>query len=200
MGRFKVPPGWVCQAYRFEIDRPSDHPVIASHQGARRFAWNWALSLIEEQLHARDVFRVLAIRQGASIEEAEEYAAQAAAIPYLVELNDQRQKTHEARVAPGRAKDDELHLVSEWCPWTKEAMRYIWNRVKDEVAPWWAENSKECYSSAFESLAQAFKDHFASRDGIRKGSAVGWRSRLVQVQGPLWSSVGRVYDRGHRNP
>jgi hypothetical protein len=107
VGKFKVPPGWVCQAYRFEVDCPSRHPAVASHQGARRSTWNWALGLIEEQLHARDVFRVLAIHQGASLEEAEEYATRAAAIPYLVELNEERRKAHETKVVAGEAKPDE---------------------------------------------------------------------------------------------
>ncbi|MHB1555098.1 MAG: hypothetical protein ACYCZP_14415, partial [Acidimicrobiales bacterium] len=163
MGKLEVLPGWVCQAYRFEVDRPSRHRSIPSHEGARRFAWNWARTLIEDQLHARETFRVLALRQGATLLEAEEFATGASRIPYLVEMNEQRGRKHE-----------KLNPVSEWCPWSKEAMRYIWNRVKDEVAPWWAENSKECYSSAFEALAQAFKNHFDSKDGKRKGPQVGW--------------------------
>jgi hypothetical protein len=28
-------------------------------------------------------------------------------------------------------------------PWTLPALRREWNRTKDQVAPWWAENSKE---------------------------------------------------------
>jgi len=29
-----------------------------------------------------------------------------------------------------------------------------WNEVKDEAAPWWAENSKECYSAGIADLVQ----------------------------------------------
>jgi hypothetical protein len=29
-------------------------------------------------------------------------------------------------------------------PWTLHALRTCWNQEKHEVAPWWAENSKEC--------------------------------------------------------
>lgn len=90
MGKLEVPPGWVCQAYRFEVDRPSRHPSISSHEGGRRFAWNWARTLIEDQLHARETFRVLALRQGATLPEAEEFATGASRIPYLVEMNEQR--------------------------------------------------------------------------------------------------------------
>jgi putative transposase len=30
--------------------------------------------------------------------------------------------------------------------WNLAALRKEWNRLKDQVAPWWAENSKEAYS------------------------------------------------------
>jgi putative transposase len=40
-------------------------------------------------------------------------------------------------------------------PWTLPALRQEWNRVKDQVAPWWAENSKEAYSSGLDGLASA---------------------------------------------
>jgi putative transposase len=32
-------------------------------------------------------------------------------------------------------------------PWTLPGLRREWNRAKDEVAPWWPENSKEAYSA-----------------------------------------------------
>ncbi len=112
MGKFKVPPGWVCQAYRFEVDRPSRHPAVASHQGARRSTWNWALGLIEEQLHAREVFRVLAIHQGAPLDDADEYTTKVATIPSLVELNDKRREVHEARVKAGTAKEGDHDTCS----------------------------------------------------------------------------------------
>jgi putative transposase len=62
-------------------------------------------------------------------------------------------------------------------PWSMPAMRRYWNRVKDEVAPWWAANSKEAYTSAFEALAAAFGNFFDSRDGTRKGPRVGFCAR-----------------------
>ncbi|MHB8288867.1 MAG: hypothetical protein ACYDEY_06465 [Acidimicrobiales bacterium] len=31
-------------------------------------------------------------------------------------------------------------------PWSLPALRRAWNKAKAEVAPWWAENSKEYYS------------------------------------------------------
>ena len=59
-------------------------------------------------------------------------------------------------------------------PWSLPALRREWNRVKGEVAPWWRENSKEAYSSGLDALAQAFKNHFDSGAGGRRGRRVGW--------------------------
>ena len=82
MGKLEVPPGCICQAYRFEIDRPSRYRSISSHEGAKRFAWNWALKLIEHQLHARDTYRVLALRQGATMDEAVDWSRAMVLVPW----------------------------------------------------------------------------------------------------------------------
>lgn len=58
--------------------------------------------------------------------------------------------------------------------WTLYAMRRWWNEWKDEIAPWWRENSKEAYSSAFEWLSQALRNWSDSRKGRRAGCRVGW--------------------------
>ena len=34
-------------------------------------------------------------------------------------------------------------------PWTLPALRRWWNLHKDELAPWWAQNSKEAYNSGW---------------------------------------------------
>ena len=52
-------------------------------------------------------------------------------------------------------------------PWTLPTLRKEWNRAKYEVAPWWAENSKEAYSSGLDGLARALKNFADSRDGRR---------------------------------
>jgi putative transposase len=39
-------------------------------------------------------------------------------------------------------------------PWTLPALRREWNRAKHQVAPWWAENSKEAYSSGLDGPAR----------------------------------------------
>jgi putative transposase len=62
-------------------------------------------------------------------------------------------------------------------PWTLPALRREWNRAKHEVAPWWAENSKEAYNSGLDALARALKNWSDSRSGRRKGRPVGFPRR-----------------------
>ncbi len=63
---------------------------------------------------------------------------------------------------------------NEKADWSMYAQRRWWNEWKNEIAPWWAEYSKEAYNSAFESLAAALNNHFASKTGRRKGKRMGW--------------------------
>ena len=58
--------------------------------------------------------------------------------------------------------------------WTMYAMRRWWNEWKQEIAPWWRQNSKEAYNSAFEWLSLALKNWSDSRKGRRCGRPVGW--------------------------
>jgi putative transposase len=59
-------------------------------------------------------------------------------------------------------------------PWTLPTLRREWNGAKDRVAPWWAENSKEAYSSGLDGLARALKNWGDSRNGRRKGRLMGF--------------------------
>jgi putative transposase len=59
-------------------------------------------------------------------------------------------------------------------PWTLPALRREWNRAKHQVAPWWADNSKEAYSSGLDGLARALQNFTDSRTGRRKGRPVGF--------------------------
>jgi putative transposase len=68
-----------------------------------------------------------------------------------------------------RAADHDVQV-----PWTLPTLRREWNRAKHEVAPWWADNSKEAYSSGLDGLARALKNFTASRHGHRKGRPVGF--------------------------
>lgn len=58
--------------------------------------------------------------------------------------------------------------------WDLKSLRWAWNRAKDTVAPWWATNSKECYSSGLADLAQGLANWKASKNGTRKGRRVGF--------------------------
>jgi putative transposase len=59
-------------------------------------------------------------------------------------------------------------------PWSLFELRREWNRAKDQVAPWWAENSKEAYSSGLDGLARALQNFSDSKGGRRKGAKVGF--------------------------
>ena len=59
-------------------------------------------------------------------------------------------------------------------PWTLSQLRLEWNRAKHQVAPWWADNSKEAYNSGLDGLARALKNWSDSRRGCRKGQSVGF--------------------------
>ncbi len=59
----------VHQAFRFELD-PSNatRSALSSHCGASRYAFNWGLRLVNDQLEATRKLTVLAIRQGAGVD------------------------------------------------------------------------------------------------------------------------------------
>jgi len=59
-------------------------------------------------------------------------------------------------------------------PWTLEGLRKRWNEVKGEVAPWWAANSKECYSAGIADAVAALDNWSKSKQGKRKGRRVGF--------------------------
>lgn len=59
-------------------------------------------------------------------------------------------------------------------PWSLPALRREWNQAKDQVAPWWAVNSKEAYNAGLDALARALKGFFDSRSGKRRGGRLGW--------------------------
>ena len=67
--------------------------------------------------------------------------------------------------------DDQLTEV----PWTLPALRRWWNANKDEIAPWWPENSKEAYNSGLDALARGLKQYSGSRaaNPARAAAAAG---------------------------
>jgi len=58
--------------------------------------------------------------------------------------------------------------------WDLGSLRKVWNRVKDEAAPWWAINSKEAYSAGLADLAQGLSNWSSSKNGQRRGRRVGF--------------------------
>ena len=69
-------------------------------------------------------------------------------------------------------------------PWSLFELRREWNRAKDQVAPWWPQNSKEAYSSGLDSLARALKNWADSRHGVRIGRQVGFPRFKHKGHGP----------------
>src|SRR5260370_9933903 len=67
-----------------------------------------------------------------------------------------------------------LPARSESAGWSLAELRKEWNRVKDEVAPWWGENSKEAYATGIADLVAALDNWRASKNGKRKGRKVGF--------------------------
>jgi putative transposase len=58
--------------------------------------------------------------------------------------------------------------------WSMYSMRKAWNQVKDQVAPWWADCSKEACAGGLDQLARALKNWSESRNGGRRGRRVGF--------------------------
>jgi putative transposase len=76
--KYQKPAGAVCKAYIFAIDEKflshQKRRDIASHLGAKRFAWNWMLDYIQNLYHGYTVMSDIAMRSGASREQAQKWA------------------------------------------------------------------------------------------------------------------------------
>jgi transposase len=70
-------------------------------------------------------------------------------------------------------------------PWTRFELQRQWNHAKYQVAPWWAENSKEAYKSGLDALAQALQNWSDSRSARRKGRPVGFPRRKKKRRAAL---------------
>lgn len=92
--------------------------ALASHVGASRYAYNWALNQVLENWEA--------VKQDPTV-------------PYL--------------------------NVSAY------GLRKQLNAVKNEVAPWWAQNSKEAFASGTANASKALTNWFKGRNGSRKVKA-----------------------------
>jgi IS605 OrfB family transposase len=106
---------------------PEQVRALASHAGASRKAFNWALGLVKAQLDQRDAER--------------SYGIPAAELTPFVS-------------------------------WSLPSLRKRWNEVKAEVAPWWAECSKEAYSAGIRNLVRGLDAWRDPKAGRRKGPPV----------------------------
>lgn len=68
-------------------------------------------------------------------------------------------------------------------PWSLMELRREWNQAKQAVAPWWAENSKEAYSSGLDGLARALKNWQDSKQGRRAGGRMEFPVRKRKGRG-----------------
>jgi putative transposase len=86
-------------------------------------------------------------------------------------------------------------------PWTLPALRRWWNLAKDELAPWWADNSKESYNSGLDALARGLQQWSASRSGKRAGARVGFprfkSRRRARLSCRFTTGAIRVDNRSH---
>ena len=81
-------------------------------------------------------------------------------------------------------------------------LRKAWNAAKHEVAPWWAENSKEAYAAGCANLAAALRNHSDSKHGQRAGRAVGFprfKSRHRSVPSVRFTTGGIGVDPGRHH-
>jgi len=56
--------------------------------------------------------------------------------------------------------------------WTLPSLRKAWNEAKADVAPWWAENSKEAYAAGIRNLVRGLDGWRDSQAGKRRGPKV----------------------------
>ena len=64
--------------------------------------------------------------------------------------------------------------LTPWQGWSLPDLRRTWNEIKQWVAPWWAECSKEAFNTGLANLSTALGNWHASRTGARKGRRMGW--------------------------
>ena len=69
----------------------------------------------------------------------------------------------------GRGAGTGQHDHSVWSGW---ALRKRWNHAKADVAPWWAECSKEAYAGGIADAVTGLKNWHGSRTGTRQGAKV----------------------------
>ncbi|MEO3785936.1 IS607 family element RNA-guided endonuclease TnpB [Actinocorallia sp. B10E7] len=78
--------------------------------------------------------------------------------------------------------------LTEWRPWSLPELRKAFNEAKrtdPRFADWWAENSKEAYSTGLAGAAAAFDNYAKSKQGRRRGGRVGRPRYKAKHKTPL---------------
>ena len=65
-------------------------------------------------------------------------------------------------------------LLTPSLSWSLAGLPKAWNAVKPDVAPWWAEVSKEAFNTGLDALARGLSNWADSRRGVRAGRPVGF--------------------------
>jgi putative transposase len=85
--------------------------------------------------------------------------------------------------------------------WSHSELRKRWNAVKGEIAPWWANCSKEAYSNGIADAVTALRNWHASETGNREGSPMGFPQFRKKGKDPVRSTYTtgalRVEDSRH---
>jgi putative transposase len=84
--------------------------------------------------------------------------------------------------------------------WSHSELRKRWNQVKGEVAPWWANCSKEAFSNGIADAVTALRNWHASETGEREGRPMGFPRFREKGKEPVRSTYTgalRVEDSRH---
>lgn len=175
--RHQVPEGFHSRGIAFTLDLTSaQRSQMSSFYGGKRFAYNWGRRLVKDRMDGLGAFAGLAMRQGATAKEAKDFA-EGLVGPTSRSCAEMRRIYAELAMRQGASLEDAKKWANEMAEpdiWTPFGMRKVWNRLKAGEAPWWAENSKEVYSSAFGDLQAGLSNWRASKGGARKGPSVGF--------------------------
>lgn len=122
MGRFAVGQGCIVKGWVVRlVPTPEQVVRFKRDDGARRFAYNWAVEEIQRALSV----------------------------------------------------DPEV-VAYDSAVWSHFELRKRWNRVKADIAPWWAECSKEAFSNGIADAVTALKNWHSSKTGAREGRRMGF--------------------------
>jgi putative transposase len=105
-----------------------------------------------------------------------------------------RIKANLAQRAAERSYGIPEHQLTPAASWSAWSLRKEFNQVKDQVAPWWRENSKEAYASGLANLANALGNWKAGPGRCPAGAEGG----VPGVQGQAGSPERPVLHRGVR--